>query len=283
MSGVVMRCLDALAFSSILVASIAAALTLAAALSLVTNSSAGQLAAALAFAGTLVVYNVDRLRDLERDRRSWPRRSAFVSRHRRPLSGLIILAAGAAAVLGWRAGPAAVGLCGAVLVPALFHRRIKQHSVIKTGYVTVAWVAVLVGLPVLSMVSSFPPLPILLAPSATTPLPTLMGSLDIPHAGRLALIACVYGAAIGANLIASNARAGNRPSMRALWGARGLAAVGVLTALAAPSPLRALACVPLAQLASLIGFRGGERARLLLVDGALLLGALGVLALRTLG
>ena len=95
----------------------------------------------------------------------------------------------------------------------------------------------------------------------------------------MARVAFGFGAAIGANLIASNTRAGESPPTRTLWRARGLAAVGVLIALVGPPPLRALACVPLAQFASLMGFRGGERARLLGIDGSLLLGALAVLVL----
>lgn len=265
MSGFLMRGLEALAFSSILPACVAGALTLAAALSLVDNSAGSQLVAGLAFAGTLVVYNVDRLRDLERDWRSSPLRSAFVSRHRAQLIGLVIIAGSAAATLGWQAGPAAIGLCAAVFVPALFHRRIKrQHPSAKAAYVTTAWVAAVVGLPALSAMSA------LTAPPGAQ------------LAGRIALIAGVYAAAIGANLIASNLRDTEtaRSSPGAVWRARGFAVVGVLIALAGPPSLRVLAWVPLAQLAGLTGFRGGERARLLVIDSSLLVGALAVLALK---
>ena len=56
----------------------------------------GVMVAALAAAGTLVVYNVDRLRDLEKDRLTAPARSAFVERWRGPLLALTAAAAVAA-------------------------------------------------------------------------------------------------------------------------------------------------------------------------------------------
>ena len=259
MIGSMIACFEALAFSSMLAASVAGALTLAAAFSLTDNPSL--VAAGLAFSGTLAVYNLDRLRDLERDRRLSPRRSVFVSDHRTALIGLLVLGAGAATAFAWRAGPAAAALCAAVLLPALFHRRIKRHPGVKAAYVTTAWVGVVVGLPALE---------------------ALAAPLGAPGGGRIALIACVYGSAIGANLIASNERDSAELSgaQRAIWGARGLAALGVLIALAGPPALRTLACIPLAQLASLTGFRGGERRRLIVIDGALLLGALAALSLQ---
>jgi hypothetical protein len=280
MIGVMMACLEALAYASILAGGVAGTLTLAAALSLMGSPAIlmegpALTSAGLAFAGALVVYNVDRLRDLERDRHSSPRRSAFVSHHRRALVAIVVLAGSAAAALGWRAGPAAVGLCGAVLLPSLFHRRIKHHPGVKLAYVTAAWVAVVVGLPALNQLEAVSPRSALGWP----------GDADLWH--RVVLVASVYGAAIGSNLIASNVREGEislstRRARHAIWTARGVASLGVVIALAGSPPLRPLACIPLAQLAGLTGFRGDERGRFVWVDGSLLLGALATLGLQTL-
>ena len=99
--------IDAVAYSSVWVAAAAGALCLASSLAMGTDLAVS--AAGVAFAGTLLVYNVDRLRDLERDRLTTPERAAFVDRHFAALSGLAI-AAGSAALalgisLGWRAAP----------------------------------------------------------------------------------------------------------------------------------------------------------------------------------
>jgi hypothetical protein len=263
--------LEALAFSAVLPASVAGALVMAAGFSLV--GEALYFSAGMAFAGTLVVYNVDRLRDLERDRRASPRRSEFVSRHRHMLVGLVALGSAGAAVLGWRAGPATALLCASVLLPALLHRRIKHHPDAKALYVTAAWVTVTVGLPGIRALQ-------VRVPDALASELSLVGDVG----GRIALIACIYAAAIGANLIASNVRedGDQTAGRRAVWRARGLAAIGVLIAIAAPPPLGALGWIPLAQLAGLIAFRVEERTRLIVVDGCLLLGALAALAQETL-
>jgi hypothetical protein len=268
--------IEALAFSSLLPATVAGALALAAGLSL--GECPTSLAAGLAFAGTLAVYNVDRLRDLERDRSMAPRRSAFVMAQYSKLVGIAALATGGALALGWRAGPAAVALCGTVLLPALFHRRLKRHVAAKIVYITAAWIAVVVGLPALEAGEVMD-----IAPQLAGGLSGYLG--QVGDVGNLGLITCIYTGAIGANLIASNlGSVGEEPTrgQAAVWGARGLAAAGVLIAFVGPPSLHALACVPLAQFVGLLRLDGGERTRLIGIDGSLLLGALAALAIQLL-
>ena len=84
------------------------------------------------------------------------------------------------------------------------------------------------------------------------------------------------------------ARPGRPPAVAAHPGprlplriARALATLGIVLGALAPPPVRALAAVPAATLASLLRFRPSERYGLIVVDGALLAGALvaiGVLA-----
>jgi hypothetical protein len=256
--------LEVLAFSSVLAAAVAGALTLAAGFALTDHSF--PLAAALAFAGTLVVYNIDRLRDLERDMLASPRRSAFVRARRGPIVGLVVVAAGCSGLLAWRVGAASVVLCATLLLPSLFHRRIKRHPAVKVSYVTAAWVAATVGLAALSALDR--------------------GFGQGPEAagfwGLVGWVAAIYGAAIGANLVASNAQDfGNPAGPRvSTWGARGLAASGVMIALAGPEATQPLLWIPLAQLAGVFQTADCERARLVRVDGLLLIGALVPLFLR---
>ena len=139
------------------------------------------------------------------------------------------------------------------LALGLFHRRLKASQ--PGGavfYVTGAWVAVVVGLPAASLGAS--PGAVLAATGALGP-------------------------AIAANLLASELRghAQDEPARRRLRAGQWLAVAGCLAALAHPST-RPLAPVPLCAWASLAGFRTSERYALIVLDGALLLGALAALA-----
>jgi len=212
-------------------------------------------AAALGFAGTLVVYGVDRVRDLERDRSTTPARTAFVERHRRLLVGLSILSAAVAVLSAVNLPPGVWAMCAAAGALGFFHRRLKHVALWKTGYVTLAWVAVCVGIPV--------------AAAAVTTAPT-----DALRA------AGVIGLAIAGNLVASNLR--DRESGAALVSARRAVLTstacctgGVLVALVS-APM--LAPIPLLELAAVAGIAGrpsdSERYGLVVVDGALTVGAL---------
>jgi hypothetical protein len=234
--------LDVLAFSSLWVAAAAAALTVACSLAMgigVTGAAVG-----LAFAGTLVVYNVDRLRDLDADRETAPDRSAFVAKH----GGNLALVTAAASV------GSLVFALAAVLVPilclGLLHRRIKHLVFVKSAYITAAWVGVVAGVPAL---------------------------ID-PAATQVAWVVGITASALFANAVASNVRDGDVAAARfgphrALSAARACALLGIAVAAAAPTPARSLMAVPAATLLALLLFRPEERYGLLIVDGALLAGA----------
>lgn len=241
--------LDAIVFSSLWVSLAAAGLT--AACSLAMGVPISTAAVALAFSGTLVVYNVDRLRDLDRDRITSPLRSRFVDRHGAGLALLVVAAGGASSVSAIAAGARS----GLVLVPilalGLLHRRIKHLTFAKSAYIAGAWVAVVVGVPAAI-------------------------DLDTAHVGWTAV---VVGLAIAANAIASNVR--DKEVAAALFGARaalrvarGVAVAGLAAGLSAPEEVRSLAAVPLLTLCALMWFRPSERYGLVVVDGALLAGAL---------
>lgn len=247
------RALDALLFASFGAAAVALALSLAASRALELEPRAAVLA--LAFAGTLFVYNVDRLRDLQGDRRTAPLRSAFVRRHGGTLALLAAVSAVAAAGFSLALGPAALALCGAVLALGLLHRRLKHLPALKTAYVTAAWLGITVGLP-----------------ASTAPCYDGL-------AERIAWVAAVYALSVAPNLMVSNLRdaenlAGRAGARVVLRLAALLAAAGVAGALVGPESVRPLACVPGAELAALAWYRGSERYGLAAVDGALALGAL---------
>ena len=241
------RAIDALLFSSAWVAFAAAALTAAAARA---QGVPGWRVAALAGCGTLVVYVIDRLRDVQRDRETAPARTAFVSSHRRALRAGAIGAGGVAlaiaATLPWQALAAPL----AAAPVAFFHRRLKRFELAKAAYVTLAWAAVTVGLPA-----------------------------GLGGARHTAWVAAAIALAVFANAIASNVRDEEAGAER--FGSRRVLRVAALAAVAAvalpllgPEPVRPLAAIGLCTGLALLGFRPTERYGLGVVDGALVAGGL---------
>lgn len=248
--------LDALAFSSLLVSSSAAALVAAASAAMGVPLSWTVIG--LVFGGTLAVYNVDRLRDLERDRITAPLRTRFIATHRNAIGILTTEATLLAVIFAFTDGRRAALLAGVVLALGLAHRRLKGIAFAKPFYVTAAWLAIVVGMPWIVEPAS-------------------------RHGGWVAL---VLGANLLANAIASDVRDGEAGALR--FGPRGAlrlacltATIGVLTATVGPRPVRPLAAVALTTLVALLGFRRDERYGLIVVDGALLVGAVASLLLST--
>jgi hypothetical protein len=251
--------LEVLAFSGIWPASVAAGLIAACGLVLVDSPSLGPLATAMALgtAGTLVVYNIDRLRDLHRDRTTAPARSAFVERHREALIALSVASAGACLPLAAMLPSTTWWACGVALGLGLFHRRLKGgHRAFSVFYVTLAWLAVVLGIPAA----------------------TFAGELQSPLG--VAIVASALGPSIAANLIASDLRGQSLDKLtrRRLRTGTWIALAGCLGPLAA-SGFRPLIAIPVAVCASLAGFRPSEYYGLLGLDGALLLGSLAAIAL----
>ncbi len=240
---VIFGLVDLLIFSSVWVAGVAAVLASAASFGLGHSPSAAVVL--LASAGTFVIYNVDRLRDLERDRTTSPLRSAFVERHEKALQVAVGLALLVSIFAASTLSPAAWLLCGGGLAIGLMHRRLKHLARLKPAYVTCVWLGVVVGLPAATQGAS---------------------------AGRLAGVLAVIGCAIFANLLASNLAPGQES--RGIARALATAAAGVAIALLGPVELRALAAIPLGQAVALACYRANERYALVTVDGGLLVGGL---------
>ncbi len=243
---------DWLAFVSLIPAGVAAGLIVAAAAALgAPRGGALAVLGALAASGTLVVYNVDRLRDTGMDGASAPLRTAFVEAQRRALWGVTALATVVSLALALATSLDVALLCAAVLLVGLLHRRLKPWRAAKPVYVASAWVAVTAGIPALSA-------------SESELIPWLLA---------------IYSTSIAANLLASNLREAT-PVASLLAAARALAAIGVLIALVGPEATRPLAAIPAAELAALACFRNTERYAHIALDGALLIGALTALALK---
>jgi 4-hydroxybenzoate polyprenyltransferase len=239
---------DAIAYSSGLATAVGAGLSLVSSRLLEADSASHW--ATLSAAGTFIIYNLDRLRDVERDRGTSPRRTAFIERNRRPIQGAVAIAAMIFAAACLVATRPIQALCLAIGAIGLFHRRLKEHAALKTLYVSLAWVASCVGIPWLA--AGRPP--------------------DGPWlAGILWLV-------LTANLIASDLRDDETqlPSARP----RTILAIGLACtmaalalALMAPAPMAAVAWIALVEGLALVGFRAGERYGLLVIDGALLAGS----------
>lgn len=240
---------DRLAFSGLLAAAIGVGLSLFA--SRVLEAPGAARWALLTGSGAFVIYGLDRLRDVERDRSSAPARTAFIERHGRPLTGAIA-AALAVFALAWLGAPLAIQLlCALIGLVGFLHRRLKRHPVLKTGYVSLAWVAACVGMPWIA-------------------------------AGRPSEGAWLAGsllAVLEANLIASSLRdaeTGSLPARPETILAAALASVALAMGLAlvAPGRVPAAGWIALLECLALAGFRADERYGLIVIDGALLVGSL---------
>jgi hypothetical protein len=246
--------LDAILFSNLWMATAAGALVAAA--SRAMGTAIRPEAVGLAVAGTLVVYNIDRLRDLHRDQHASRERSVFVAVQEGRLSVLTGVAAAASLYFGARAGwPAAVVLLP-ILAMGLFHRRLKHFENAKILYIATSWTCVGFGLP----------------------------AVLAPDAQNLHWVASILAATMLANVIAFNiceegARTERVTRRRALQIARVCAGIGVALGALAPSPPGALVAIPLATLLALLCYRPTERYSPLFVDGALLVGSLIAVAL----
>jgi len=246
--------LDALVFSNLWMAAAAGALVAAA--SRAMETAIRPEAVGLAFAGTLVVYNIDRLRDLHRDRHASRDRSAFVTEHEGRLIGLSGAAAAASLYFGAHAGWLAALMLLPVLGVGLFHRRLKRFENTKIVYIAASWTCVGFGLP----------------------------AVLAPDAQNLHWVAAILAATMLANVSAFNVREEGAHlervrRRRALQVARVCAGIGVALGALAPSPSDALIAIPLATLLALVGYRPTERFSPLFVDGALLAGSLIAVAL----
>lgn len=243
---------EILAFSGLWTALAAGALTWAGGVFLLPPTGPPRLAVAcaLAFAGTLAVYGVDRLRDIDRDHQTSPRRSAFVDRHRATLLGL---SAGGLALglwTAWTLPPATWLLCAAVGATGLLHRRLKGRSDRAWLYVALAWTGVTAGLPAL-----------LLASASALPVRWVTLGLSL-------LLA------LGSNALASEQRGliYDAQAATTLRAARRWAAVAAALPLVLPgSP--AMAALGATMWLALAFFRPTERYGLIALDGALLVGA----------
>jgi hypothetical protein len=243
------RIADSFAFSSGLAAALGATLTLIA--SRILDAPEARSWALLVGGGTFVVYNLDRLRDVDRDRSVSPLRTAFVLRNRRSLYAAVgIVSIGSATLLLTAPLPILL-LCMLIGGVGLLHRRLKAVSALKAVYVSLAWVAACVGIPWIAS-----------------------GRYD---AGLW--VAGILLASLAANLIASNlpdeeAEFVHHSAMLSLRAARGMALLAIGITFAAPAPLRPLVWIPVCEGLVLATFRPTERYGHVAVDGALLIGAL---------
>ncbi len=213
-------------------------------------------AGGLVFCGILLVYNLDRLRDLERDRLTSPRRSAFIERCRKLLWILVLFSALGASLLllnaPWRVQLIAV----AVLLLGFAHRRIKRLAYFKELYLSAAWLLGILGLP---------------ASYAT-------------GAQHLSQCAWVLGPALLANDMAASLRDSEGITKRigcgpTLQWSRVIALLGVGVGVFATESVQPLTAVPALTALALFSYRPGEAYGFLAVDGALFAGALIALAL----
>jgi hypothetical protein len=212
----------------------------------------------IATGGTLVIYNIDHLRDTDRDHRVAPVRTAFIRRWRRRLTVLTAFGGLASVLCATQLSLLASASLAPVLALGLLHRRLKRNLPVKIAYTALAWVGV------------------------TVLFPALIG----PQRSHWPLVALGVGLTLLANALVSSAKGrgssengavtrGRSFPPAVLWSGRVLALASLLLlALAGGAATRPLSLVPAATLMALIRPRPEERFLLTVVDGALIAGSL---------
>lgn len=241
------RPFDALGFANAVVVATAVALTAAASRAMELVPDPWLLA--LAGGGTLVVYGLDRLRDVSHDREKSPLRTAWVEQHHRVLVLTTALGALLSLVAGVRCGLRVLAVAGGVAALGLAHRRIKHLVFGKPIYLILSWTAVAVGLP--------------WARDA--------GARHVAWTGGVVLFA-MWSNVILSNLKDHEAAAKLYPRL-ARRAAFVWAVVGTALALAGPPSVARLAPLPATMALAVLGFRRSERYAVWGTDGALLAGA----------
>jgi 4-hydroxybenzoate polyprenyltransferase len=237
--------------SGVWIALIAVVLTGAASRALGLRPTASLLA--LVALGTFAVYTLDHVVDRARDRGAKPRRERFVGRHVGVLLACALVAAGIAGLLAVSEGPEVTLLVSSVAVLAALHLPLKHLPGVKPTYIALAWLVVVVGLPV------------------------AVGHIPM---GRAAGELGPLGLALMANVLACDA-ADREAEARwfgpgATWNrARAVAATGLLLGVFDRVALRPRSLVPLATLLALLPLHADPEYTGVFVDGALLVGGLG--------
>jgi hypothetical protein len=239
---------DVVTFSSLLPAGIA--FSLAWVVSRAIEAPSGGRWAALASTGTFIVYNLDRLRDTVRDRETSPIRTSFIENHRRSLTISTALAGIVAAGLLLTAPRPILVLTLSIGAIGLIHRRIKRAAALKTLYVSLAWIGVCVGIPWLAA--------------------------GRPESGIW--VAAIILPILFANLVVSNLRDDETQLFRdrpvlVIRLALAFTLLGLLVVAISPPRLVAFSWLALAEGAAILCYRPGERYGLIVVDGALWVGA----------
>ncbi len=210
---------------------------------------------ALVFLGSLGVYLLDRLRDLQRDRVAHPARSAHLAAHRPWVSAVALVCVGGAGWFTWQEPRAVQALLAGVFLLASVHHWIKGVAWFKPLYIALSWWAVTVGVP----------------------LAHHLGRVADPLRGEEWATVLPLGLAIGANVLACDAADREAEALRygprrVWWIARGMAGSGATIGFALGGASALLAPIPLCVALSLALYRPTPRWTSTVVDGALLVG-----------
>lgn len=135
---------EILSYSSLIAA--ITGVTLVAATSASIGASISLVSVGIVFFGTLGVYNLDRIRDLPRDISHAPRRSKFITLHKKKLTVLCVASGLLAFSLVMIIEFSEMWGLLPVVILGVFHRRLKVWPIGKSAYVAIGWTVTLVVL-----------------------------------------------------------------------------------------------------------------------------------------
>ncbi len=202
----------------------------------------------LVFFGTLLIYNIDHLKDIKSDKVTNPERTDFIEKNKSLLKAIVVVSLLASTYLLFQIGIYKT----LILIPAffigIFHWKLKKNKVFSILYITLSWTVV---------VTIFP----------------LMG--EFYSRKDLVLLTTIFGLVFMANasvFVASEH--GSKTVGRAVISSKIIVVIALVIALLLSTEMRPLAFIPALTLIALIYYKPDERYNLFIMDGALLVGGL---------
>jgi hypothetical protein len=134
-----------LAYTGIIAATLAASLTLLTFTFL--NTGVNSILLTLIFFGTLTIYNIDHLRDLNYDESTNPQRVKFIKYNKFLIYFIITLSFMICIVSVFKIDFKIIPILVIPFVLGLLHKRLKSNSIFSAIYITLSWLIVTVFLP----------------------------------------------------------------------------------------------------------------------------------------
>lgn len=200
----------------------------------------------LIFFGTLLIYNLDHLKDIGSDRFTNPERTKFIYKNELLLKTIVVISFAISTYLFFYIGIDMTSILIPVFVIGVFHWKLKNNQLFSIIYITLSWTVVVVIFPTLGVVDKN---------------------------NNLLLTAIIMGLSFLANATVFMASE-NKFRHTTVLIAKVLVFIAVIVAILSPSQLKPFAFIPGLTFIALLFYKPVERYNLIYMDGSLLVGGI---------